>query len=105
MKKEDLTNLDLDIKKLTDNFPKNDTDAFLYIRGKSGSGKIESFALGSGETNILSTLLFGLMSEEGTGDAMAKAVLNAALHYLLEYPENKEEFLTVLWQHQKAIKN
>lgn len=74
-----LTDLDLDVKNLTNDFPEDETNSFLYLRGHRADEGATTYTMWCGDKNNLSIAILGLMERD---EDMIEVVMNAAINHL-----------------------
>ena len=94
---EKLYNFDLDVMNVLKDFPENDEDSFLFIRGKmdlKNNKILPSFALIKGTVETLAASLYSLIKSDR---AAQEAAYTAVFTCLLERTkEDRESFISIL---------
>jgi len=94
---EKLENYDLDVMNVLKDFPENNEDSFLYIRGKidlENNKILPSFVYMNGDIDTLAASIYSLIKSDSTAQA---AVYTAVFKCLSEgTKEYRESFISIL---------
>lgn len=92
--------LDKKIEEILCDFPKNETDSYLYLRGTGILNGDVAYRV-SGTTEKLIELIFETISQD---EGLRSVILEATFNYLLHNPKDKTDFVTTLInEHNKKL--
>lgn len=94
---KNLTDFDLDVMNALKEFPVNEVDGFIFIRGVLESGHIRpGFIHSKSSSDMFSAMIYSLMS---LSEDHKRATFNAVLNLLKQSkPAEREEFIEMVKQ-------
>ena len=88
---KEITDYDLDVMNVFEDFPKDDINCFIYLRSsKKDKEKTDNFCKTSGNEIMLFNAIHAFMSQS---DGTKCIVYNAILNYFNEHPEEIKDFI------------
>lgn len=95
MKNEKLTNIDLDVVSILNNFPEDETHSVIYVSCiiDNGNDTTEAFIKAYGTPEMLTNVMYALLDQDGeNGEILRGAIFDSVIDYLEYNKQYLSEF-------------